>query len=189
MEPAESRPQPEIVLIAGQIGAGKSAVANRLERIASCRVVRAREALQHLLGGANWDRFELQRRGAELDARTNGRWLLEYLESVVTEADRWVLDAARTRRQTEPVLVGLDRARLVYLEATEATRRFRYALGQEADPVKRSTVFEHAMRHNTETEASALRAMSSLVVATDDLSVEQVAAIVCDHVKWSCADG
>ena len=48
--------------------------------------------------------------------------------------------------KTEPILEAITTARLVYLEATEVTRRQRYAHGQVLDVVKRSTTFDDAMR-------------------------------------------
>jgi hypothetical protein len=139
------------------------------------------------LGGSDWDRYELQRRGAELDARTAGRWLLDYLLEKSGTGGKWALDAARTRRQTEPILSTIVGSRLVYLEATEATRRSRYALGQADDPVKRSTVFDHAMRHATESDAAALKSMASLVIETDDLSVAQITDEIVRAIGWNPA--
>ena len=86
--------------------------------------------------------------------------------------------------KTEPILEAITTARLVYLEATEVTRRQRYAHGQVLDVVKRSTTFDDAMRHATESEASSLRSMASLVVETDGLTVAAVVQVVRHELDW-----
>ena len=184
MVPRNSNRREPLVLLAGQIGAGKSAVAAELALFDEFRVISARRALEEVLGGSQWDRRELQRRGAEIDARTQGRWLLEFLVPRVASGGRWVLDSARTRRQTEPILEAITDARLIYLEANEATRRDRFIRGQLADSVKRSTTFDTAMNHATESEASALRSMASLTIETDGLDVGQVADVIRQNSDW-----
>jgi hypothetical protein len=183
MVPASSAPC-EVVLIGGQIGSGKSTVAQRVSVDSGCRLLRVRGVLQDVLGGPYSDRHRLQIEGAALDVRTGGRWLLHYLEEHRDDTSRLVIDAARTRRQVEPILEAYLGARLVYLAASEASRRHRFALGSAADPVKRSMPFDEAMRHETETEARTIAAMAHLIVETDDRGVEDVVAEIIDWCGW-----
>ena len=178
------RPSKELVLVGGEIASGKSALALGLGGVGSATVVRVRAALQEILGGTEWDRRRLQVEGADLDRRTNGRWLLEYLGSELERADRLVVDAARTRRQVEPILEHCVGARLVYLSASEATRRHRFALARAEDSVKRSMSFDDAMAHSTEAEARRLAAMANLVLETDALSVEEVVTEAARFLGW-----
>lgn len=180
MVPARSS---ELVIIGGEIAAGKTSLATGL-RTADCALVRVRDALQSILGGTGWDRRRLQVEGASLDRRTGGRWLLDYLLELTAEGGRWTVDAGRTRRQVEPILEHMTGSRLVYLRAHESIRRERYARGQAGDAVKRSVSFDDAMAHPTEHEATTLAAMAHLVVDTDELDEAAVLRVVRDSMGW-----
>lgn len=174
---------PEVLVIGGEIAAGKTSLATGLSE-ADCNLVRVRDALQSILGGAGWDRRRLQVEGADLDRRTAGRWLLDYLADVTANGGRWVVDAGRTRRQVEPILEHLPGSRLVFLRAHESIRRERYRSGQAEDPVKRSVSFDDAMAHPTEREAPTLAAMAHLVLDTDDLDRASVLRVVREWMGW-----
>lgn len=161
-----------LLLLSGQIATGKTAVATALASASGADVLRVREALAHVLGVVPDDRATLQVRGADLDRRTAGRWLRDYLQEHA--GGKSVIDALRTRLQTEPILEAMPNSRLIFLEASETTRRHRYAQAAALDPVKASTDFDLAMRHPTESEASTLRAMAHVVIDTDDLSVDEI---------------
>jgi hypothetical protein len=180
------RPSPlsEILLVGGQIAAGKTTVATGVAQRSGAELVKVREALQTIVGGAGWDRRRLQVEGASLDRRTNGRWLLEFITERAESSGRIVVDAARTRRQTEPILTSMGNSRLVYLAASETTRRARFAIAQASDTVKRSMAFEDAMAHGTEVESVDLLAMAHWVIPTDDLSAGGTVDAVLDHLGW-----
>lgn len=167
-----------VLLISGPIAVGKTATAVAIaDGTVGVKLIRVREALAEVLGTGMNDRRVLQQRGAELDQRTRGRWLVNYLEhrlESMTLGESVVIDSLRTIRQTEPVLDRLTDSRLVYLEAHEETRRQRYARAVRADLVKRSLPFDDAMRHPTEIAAHSVRHLAHLVIATDELSIAQV---------------
>jgi cytidylate kinase len=172
-----------VILVSGEIATGKTAVATALARWMPADLVKVREALSRVLGVAAQDRQELQRRGADLDRRTSGRWLRDYIEEHHPHATAVVVDALRTRRQTIPILERFVDSRLVFLEAHEETRRSRYREAAATDPIKASVDFETAMRHPTELEVVHLRAIAQLVVATDDLKVNEVVTEVITGLK------
>lgn len=180
MAPASSS---EVLVIGGEIAAGKTSLATGLG-YADCVPVRVRDALQSILGGADWDRRRLQVEGASLDRRTGGRWLVNYLAELTAEGGRWAIDAGRTRRQVEPILERITGSRLVCLRAHEAIRRARYAQGQINDAVKRSVSFDEAMAHPTEREATTLTSMAHLVIDTDELDEAGVLKVVRDWMGW-----
>ena len=163
-----------VILVSGEIATGKTAVAAALATRIDAHLVKVRQALGEVLGIEPRDRHTLQQQGADLDRRTNGRWLRDYLQEKFSPQEELVVDALRTRRQTQPVLEALVDSRLVFLEAHEETRRARYAEAAASDPVKASVDFETAMHHPTEIEVRNLRPMAHVVVATDDLDVAQV---------------
>jgi hypothetical protein len=180
----------ELLLIGGEIGSGKSTVAKGIADAArDCRLVRVRDVLDKILDGSGQDRHRLQIEGAALDERTGGRWLLEYLDEHCEPSSRWVVDSARTRRQVEPILESRIGSRLVYLAASESSRRHRFAIGSLTDPVKRSMPLDLAMRHTTESEARTISQMAHLVVETDDLDVDGVVDAVLEWCSWKDASG
>jgi RNase adaptor protein for sRNA GlmZ degradation len=170
-----------LVLVAGQIGAGKSAVASELARRRSGRLVVVRHALAEMVGAEVDDRRKLQDRGLNLDRRTAGRWLSEYVVERHEEAAVVVIDSVRTVRQTLPLLERLD-GRLVYLQAHGETRRARFAEARRYDPLKASLDFDAAMSHPTEVEAARLQDLAQLVVETDRLSVQDVVSEIDRHL-------
>ena len=174
----------EILLIGGQIGSGKTAVANELARLESVQLIRVRNALADILGGTEWDREKLQREGAALDQRSMGTWLCRYLQEHCEGHARCVVDSARTRRQVEPVLNEIIGARLVFLAAAEPTRRQRFRWSSAVDPVKRSMPFDAAMQHATEREAATISAMAHLVIESDELELDEVVQTIADWMGW-----
>lgn len=174
-----------VVLMSGPIATGKTAVAQAVAERWPAQLVRVRQALADVLGIDARDRVTLQREGADLDRRTRGAWLLNYLEDNQYGIGPVVVDSMRTRLQTLPVLDGLVDSRLVYLSAHESTRRRRYRRGAVNDPVKASVDFDTAMHHPTETEVAHLRHLAHLQIDTDELSVAEIAAMIVEYLPSS----
>ena len=167
-----------ILLLSGAIATGKTAVATELGSRLGWRLLRVREALVAVTGADATDRQDLQRRGAEIDQRTRGRWLSDFLDEVKEGTPSLILDSLRTPLQTLPVLERHGEARLIYLSAHEDTRRLRYRLAAETDPVKASISFDIAANHPTERMASSLAPMAHLAIETDGLAIGDVVDLV-----------
>jgi cytidylate kinase len=178
-----------VLLVSGAIAVGKTACASELSRLLSARLVTVRVALADVLGVDARDRRTLQRLGADLDKRTAGRWLKEYIEEHREPDSSVVVDSLRTLRQTVPLMDFYVDARLVYLEAHEETRRQRYAEASPTDPVKASVGFDLAMHHVTEQEVVALRSMADVVVETDELDPSQVATVALEALGLRSGSG
>jgi shikimate kinase len=165
-----------IVLIGGPIAVGKTSLAEGLSASLPADVVKVRIALSEVTGVPVTDRRRLQTEGAAFDRRTGGRWLLNYLEeNAPADSDRHVVvDALRTVRQTEPILVGLSKSVLVYLSCNEEERAHRYSRGALTDPLKRRMNFHESMRHETEARAAELASLAHIVIETDALTAPEV---------------
>jgi shikimate kinase len=169
-----------VFLLAGPIAAGKSTVAQRVATEVNGEVVSVRRALVEVLGlTPAADRATLQREGADLDRRTQGKWLVDYLlERIDSGAGAVIVDSLRTVRQTEPILIHVSGAHLVYLDADAATRRQRYGAAAASDAVKRAIPFDDAMNHPTEQRVVDLRSLAELVIETDNLAVDYIADLI-----------
>lgn len=167
------------ILLAGQIGVGKSAIASEFADAQGAQVVRVREALAAVLGIEATDRRRLQREGDDLDRRTQGRWLAEYVMATAGDDETVVVDAMRTERQTKMMRRAVRDSVLVYLEASEAVRRARFAAAAAAgDAVKRSVPFGDAMTHPTEVEVRRLKRQADIVVDTDGMTTNDVVSAI-----------
>lgn len=162
------------LLVSGAIAVGKSEAAGLLARRLHGSVLQVRQALTIALGVDARDRATLQRLGADLDRRTNGTWLRDFIVEHATGGQTVVVDALRTRRQTVPILENDVDSRLIYLDAHEETRRRRYHLAAASDPIKAGVSFDVAMHHPTELEVANLRPMAHVIVETDDLTPHDV---------------
>lgn len=171
-----------LLLLSGAIATGKTAVAERLAAEMPGDHIRVRAALGAVLGINVNDRAALQREGADLDRRTRGRWLRDYLAERYGSGQAAIVDSLRTELQTLAILETEVDSRLIFLEAHESTRRARYARAAETDPVKASLDFDTAMRHPTEQRVGALRPIAHLTVQTDELAV----ADLSETILWRC---
>jgi cytidylate kinase len=173
----------QVILLSGAIGVGKTTVASALAEVLEGEVVRVREALASVVGLNVTDRLALQTEGAELDRRTNGGWLVDYLERRLEFDSVLIVDSVRTLRQTLPVFARYPETFLVYLEATASTRRTRFDKVKQEDPVKKSMSWVDAMRHPTEIEVSRLKPLAQLEIETDSLDSEEVAREIISALR------
>ena len=116
-----------IVVFSGPIAAGKTTIASLLQRRHGVRVCRTSDLLRAKVG-ANPNRVDLQRAGAELDNRTAGRWVADALAQFVLEEgigdadDIVVLDSVRRLEQIE-ALRGAFGSRLVHVHVTASSEK------------------------------------------------------------------
>lgn len=165
-----------VILLAGPIAVGKTAVAEHLAGQGACHI-RVRLALADLLNEHPDDREALQRGGSELDRRTSGLWLRNYVLDRTDGESPLVVDSLRTVRQTEPMLT-IPNSALIYLRASDATRRQRYELSASNDEMKRRTSYDITARHPAEMQVTDLIPLASEVLDTDSLTVGEVADLI-----------
>ncbi|CAN5451606.1 hypothetical protein BH10ACT7_BH10ACT7_25060 [soil metagenome] len=167
----------KLVLLAGGIGAGKSSAANAASDRAGIIVVKMRGVLSLVTGADPSDRAEMQRRAAELEHQTDGRWLVNYL-TALPEQGPVIVDAVRTVRQARAAVDAFEYARVIYLDADETNRRQRYELGGAIDQMKATSSFDAAMAHPTELEALRIRDVADRVIDTNSIGVLAVADLL-----------
>ena len=161
---------------------GKTAAAGSLANTIEAKLLPVRAALAEILGATVVDRRELQRQGAALDARTNGAWLRNYLAELAEGCQKIVVDSLRTMRQTVPILEWNSQSSLIFLEASDETRRHRYREAAVSDPVKASADSSYAVNHPTEREVNLLRAVAALTIESDELSPQEIANVIVSQL-------
>lgn len=172
-----------VLLLAGQIGAGKSTVARHIAQSSSSRLISVRAELAHTLRIVSTDRALMQERAAQLDIDSNGYWLVRCLSKHWTIDEDLVVDSVRTVRQVNAVRREFDATYIAYLEATEDTRRIRYSLGRGTDLMKAAASFDLANQHSTEKHVKNLYKLANFVVQTDEIPPEEIASILIGKLR------
>jgi hypothetical protein len=175
----------EVLILGGAISAGKTTVAERLERPPFCATrLSARECLQRRLGMPNASRAELQSAGQEIEERTGGTWLADYLSEAAVTPGRYVVDAVRTVGQAQAILESFPYSRLVFLGAPEAVRVARHNDPATTDPLKQSSDLRGAFDHPIERRVSELIPLAARVIDTSLIGVEETVAEVAAIAGW-----
>jgi len=96
-----------IIVLTGEICAGKSTLAKGLEDRFGFDILRTRDAIKHYakkdfkVKRNEDERRFLQRVGESLDNRTGGDWIISYFQSEINKSDRIVVDSIRIAAQID----------------------------------------------------------------------------------------
>jgi predicted kinase len=167
-----------IILLAGRIAAGKSTLALELQALTDASIISTRQILAELSGISLTNRQDFQQFGAALDQRTAGKWLRDYVLSRGENSYLTIIDSVRTLKQAAAAIHDLNDARIIYVDASEATRRNRYISASLTDPIKAGIDFDAAAAHTIEIEAVGLRPLASTIVTTDGKEPFEVAELL-----------
>jgi adenylosuccinate synthase len=197
----------QIVVISGQVGAGKSTLARGLAERYGASLVSTKELLQltaerqgEMLPA---ERGALQGYGAKLDKETRGAWVAEAVsarisgagiagqepgaESAVGESDEpsglWVVDAVRIQKQIDELreALGIDIVH-VHLHSSTEVLAARYLERGEASGIKELGSYDEVARDPTEQKVAALIHDADVAIDTarsneNDVLVRAAAAL------------
>ena len=126
----------------------------------------------------DWTRSALQLAGEQLDAETNGGWVVGALtDAIIGFPDDAVvaLDSVRTHNQIEALRAEFrDKIRHVHLKAARFVRERRYNKRREA--TFEETSFEQASQHKVEMAVPELEAFANVVIDTNTIDAPSVLA-------------
>jgi len=169
-----------IVVLSGPIGAGKSALAQRLVEKYSALVIKTRDLIRKQIPHLKEERGALQRAGERLDRVDGGAWvknaLVRYIEDNVggpAASGFFVIDSARIPGQIKAVRDAYGTAvHHIHLDASDAVLAERYS--KRGTKTKEFEHYEDVRRSKTERSVRALADVADNVVATDRCTPEAV---------------
>jgi adenylosuccinate synthase len=164
-----------IVVLTGEIGAGKTTLANALEQRFNFTVLKTSEALKHWSKNKRFrkkqnedDRMFLQRVGETLDNETDGNWVVEYFQSKINNTNRIVIDSVRITKQIEALrkCYGYQNVLQIHIFVSENELERRYFSREKLDfndfnAIQKYKVYKS---NNTESKVKELLANADLVI-------------------------
>jgi adenylosuccinate synthase len=159
---------PGILLLSGPIGAGKTELADRLEKRDGFRRVRTSQLLTKRIqetGRSTLRRDELQSFSDHLDAETDHRWVFDSFEREAEKsANRWmIVDSIRKPRQILPFRSHYNwRVTHIHLTAPPAVLKERFE--QRSRSLDQGISYQAATGHAVESFESELRHEADLVI-------------------------
>lgn len=186
-----------IVVVSGPVAGGKShlarALADRFDRVR----LSTREILLRELGDDEPTRPILQRVGAELDNRTDGRWVADGFSTAVFEAPQRlvIIDAVRTANQIHALRRAFGReVRHVHVTASAETCEERYEARRAASEVAETGTYAEVISDPTEANVDSLTPMADIAIDTDRVDQDGVVVRVAaqlgllDRSHSACVD-
>ena len=187
-----------IVVVSGRVASGKSLLARSLAtQFGGIRLSTRELLLPNLCDNEEATRPTLQRIGAELDERTDGRWVADRLSTSVYKAPEplVVIDAARTANQVEGLREAFGRqVRHVHVTATAETCEKRFEERRSNSEVAETGTYADVMSDPTEANVDTLAAMADIAIDTgrdgpNDVAVRVAAQLgLLDRSHGACVD-
>jgi adenylosuccinate synthase len=169
-----------IVVLSGPIGAGKSALAEKLIERYEARVIKTRDLIRKQLPQVKEERAALQRAGERLDKADGGAWVKNALVRFIDDnvggpaaTGFFVIDSVRIPGQVRAVRDAYGTAvHHIHLDASDAVLAQRYA--QRGTKTKEFERYEDVRKSRTERGVRELADVADNVVATDRCTPEAV---------------
>ena len=160
-----------LVVISGGMASGKSVLAERLGADFGCRVVKTSEIIQiHQSKRAKGNRRSLQRKGNDLDRKTDFSWIADHIAREIRPGvgdTPVVLEGVRKPQQIDRILSRISHrhVRHVHLSVDPATQKERFEASKRAKDA--DLLFEAAINDASERAVAKLAAKADIVIPTE----------------------
>jgi adenylate kinase family enzyme len=169
-----------IVVLSGPIGAGKSALAQKLVEKYGAQVIKTRDLIRKQMPQIKEERQSLQRAGERLDKVDGGAWvknaLVRFIEDNIggpAASGFFVIDSARILGQVRAVRDAYGTAvHHIHLDASDTVLGQRYA--ERGTKTKEFEHYADVRKSKTERGVRELANVADTVVATDRCTPEAV---------------
>ncbi|KYP13499.1 adenylosuccinate synthetase [Flavihumibacter sp. CACIAM 22H1] len=190
-----------IILLSGEIGAGKSTLSKRLEEKFNFKVLRTREAIAELrkkhMRENPGDRSFLQEGGAALDKIDGGKWVLDFFQEqfkLSREDDRlFVIDSVRIASQIQHFRKAYNHIVFhIHLLASPEILKERYMQRDEVASLEANEAeqkYEESKRDLTEMQVGSLSAEADLCINTELSTPEDVVVRIASFLKLLAPTG
>lgn len=175
----------QIVILSGQIGTGKTTLANELESKFGFWHIKTRDFLTARQKVLQLERAALQAFGEKLDSKTGGAWVVEDLEVLsrkTSDSRPVVLDSVRHPGQINALRAAYGRKIIhIHLEADLAELEARYKRRPTTD-IKELPTYNLVQQNRTERTVNRLSKLADVVIRTDRCTPEGVLVRVASHI-------
>ncbi len=173
-----------IVLLSGEVAAGKSSAASALEEQYGYRRVRSGSYLAEVARnrGLTTDRHGLQKMGDLLDQETKGAWIAELAQNQISEigsVNRWVLDSVRRDFQIFRFRELFPTAVIhVHLMAADSMLNARFQARAQGDDRDSGADYSQVKASETEQHAKSLGTIADISVSSGTFRPDQIAQLI-----------
>lgn len=181
-----------IVVLSGEIGAGKSTLATNLAQNFGFKILKTRDALlsyskKFKKQSHEDDRMFLQRVGEQMDKRTNGQWVVEFFQKSILDNDKTIIDSLRIQEQIDTFRqsFGYQKVIHVYLNASGRSLEIRHFERNNLPFDDLPSIHEYTLykANPTEQKVKELLKDADLVIDTDKLSPHDNAIRVASFLR------
>jgi len=172
-----------IVVLTGEIGAGKTSLSELLQSKFGFKLLKTSEALDHWSKSKKFhkkkeedQRMFFQRIGETLDMETDGKWVVEYFQSVINQNERIVIDSARIVKQIQSLRKSYGFQNVVHIHLNvsdhELERRYFIRNSYNINDLEAIHKYQIYKTNNTERKVKELISEADLVIDTEKTDKE-----------------
>lgn len=182
-----------VVVLSGEVGAGKSTLADNLgERYGTERISTHELLVAHLGDSAIEERGTLQEAGERLDKRDGGKWVRNEAKARIEPMDDdavVVIDSIRIKGQLDALRESYGRLVVhLHLRAPLEVLRERYKQRAESPKFKEFTSYDQVLENATEAQVDTLKDDADVVIDTARCTPADVVVRAACHLGLHSRD-